>query len=187
MHPQLQAIADEFELASQRLRALEAMQPDELWPVRAEPGHWSISECILHLNLTSRAFLPPLRLALAKARSTGEPAPRRYRLDPLGWLVWRAQSPRARLRFRTPPAFEPADLPPPAEIRASFEQLQSEQLACVHEADGLALQGVKMASPFDPRVHYNLFAALSILPRHQHRHLRQAERVTEARAGSAGR
>ena len=34
-----------------------------------------------------------------------------------------------------------------------------------------------MTSPFNARMRYNLYAGFSTLPRHQHRHLQQAERV----------
>jgi hypothetical protein len=58
-----------------------------------------------------------------------------------------------------------------------FSRLQAEQIACVREADGLPLGRVRITSPFDARLKYNLYACFTILPRHQHRHLWQAERV----------
>lgn len=63
-----------------------------------------------------------------------------------------------------------------------FERLQADVIACVRAADGLPIDHIKLMSPFDPRVKYNLFAALTIIPRHQHRHLLQAERAAGARA-----
>jgi hypothetical protein len=39
---------------------------------------------------------------------------------------------------------------------------------------------VKIGSPFNTRVKYNVFSALSVLPRHQHRHLWQAEQTLAA-------
>jgi hypothetical protein len=45
------------------------------------------------------------------------------------------------------------------------------------DVDGLPVDRIKITSPFDARLKYNLYAALTILPRHQHRHLWQAERV----------
>jgi hypothetical protein len=65
---------------------------------------------------------------------------------------------------------------------ADFERLQAEVIACVRTADGLPIDHIKLVSPFDARLRYNLFAALTIIPRHQHRHLLQAERA----AGMAG-
>lgn len=179
MNLQLQAVALEFDQAQKRLDALAARLPDELWPVRAEPEQWSVSECVTHLNVTSRAYLPALRAGLEEARDTAVPAPRRYRRDPVGWMLWKTQGPPVRIRFKTAAAFVPDSSDSPDELRADFGRLQEEQLACVHDADGLPLHKVKLTSPFDSRASYNLFAALSILPRHQHRHLWQAEQVAQ--------
>lgn len=44
-------------------------------------------------------------------------------------------------------------------------------------ANGPPIDGVPGSSPFNRRMRYNLYAGFSTLPRHQHRHLQQAERV----------
>jgi len=49
------------------------------------------------------------------------------------------------------------------------------------------LSQVRVTSPFNARVRYNLYACFTILPRHQHRHLWQAERVWEPRLLSGAR
>jgi hypothetical protein len=180
MNPQLEVLAGEFEQAQGRLDRLRAELPDDFWSRRPTPERWSVSECVAHLNLTARAFLPVLQTGLEQAHSLGGAAPRRYRRDPVGWLLWLGSGPPARLRTRTPAAFVPSSTEAPAELRATFDHLQAEQLACVREASGLPLQKVKVASPFDTRVRYNLYSALSILARHQHRHLWQAEQVVQA-------
>jgi hypothetical protein len=71
----------------------------------------------------------------------------------------------------------PGGAGPKADTIEEFNRLQDEQVSWVRAADGLQLNSVKILSPFDGRVRYNLFAALSILARHQQRHLRQAERA----------
>lgn len=180
MNPQLQALAGEFEQAQGRLYRLSAALPDELWLRRPAPERWSASECVAHLNLTGRAFIPVLRTGLEEARSLGASAPGSYRRDPLGWLLWSGSGPPARLRSRTPAAFVPSSVGAPAELITTFDRLQAEQLACVREADDLPIQKVKIASPFDSRVRYNLYSALGILARHQHRHLWQAEQAVHA-------
>ena len=53
------------------------------------------------------------------------------------------------------------------------------------EADGLPIDRVRLTSPFQPRTRYSVFDALAILPRHAHRHLRQAEEVHARLAGPA--
>jgi hypothetical protein len=182
LHPQLRAICDEFDAASDRLRWLIADVPEPAWSRRPDPARWSVAECIAHLNLTSRAYLPLLDDGLARARTSGGPAPGRFHRDLAGWLLWKTMGPPARIRTRTTAAFVPSGEEAPTELVAQFERLQRELLARVNNADGLPIDRVKIPSPFNARLKYNLFAALTILPRHEHRHLWQAEQAWRALA-----
>jgi hypothetical protein len=177
MNAQLSDIIDDFEAARQRLHRLAHDVPADAWAVRADPGRWSVAECVEHLNLTSRAYLPLLEDALARARRRDEPAPARFRRDLIGWLLWKTMSPPVRHRVRTTAAFVPAADRPATEIVAEFERLQDAQVRLVKEADGLPIHRVRIASPFSERVRYNVYSAFTILPAHQHRHLWQAEQI----------
>jgi hypothetical protein len=177
MHPQLETVVAEFESARQRLHRLAETVPEEHWAQRPDPDRWSIGECVAHLNLSSVAYLPLLKDGLARARQMGGSAPRRYRRDFLGWMLWKAIGPPARFKAQASAPFLPAAGQPPALLIAEFDRLQEEQIACVQAGDGLPLSRVKIVSPFAARISYNLFACLTILPRHQHRHLWQAEQV----------
>ncbi|HEY6361870.1 MAG TPA: DinB family protein [Vicinamibacterales bacterium] len=177
MHPELKAVIDEFESALVRLHALRDTVPACKWIDRPGPDRWSIAECVAHLNLTSSAFLPLLRTGLDEARRSGHKAPVRYHRDLTGWLLWKSMGPPVKRKFATMAPFVPRSDRNSADHVAEFERLQAEQLALAREADRLPIQRVKIASPFNTRVYYNLFSALSILPRHQHRHLWQAEQV----------
>ena len=177
MHPQLQDIADDFRRASARLDALLARVPDERWNVRPAPERWSVAECIEHLNLTAEAFLPPLRAAIATGQGQAARPGQRFRRDLMGWFLWKVMPPPARMKAKTTPGFVPTASAPRAEIVARFEEFQREQLDLLDAADGLDLQALRVPSPFSTRVHYNLYSAFSILPRHQHRHIWQAEQT----------
>jgi hypothetical protein len=179
VNSRLQAVATDYLAAEARLGRLVADAPAEWWPRRANPDRWSMAECVAHLNLVSAAFLPLLQDGLTAARRLGGKAPARYRRDPVGWLLWRTSGPPARHRLRTTAPFVPTSAAPLAELVSEFARLQSQQLACVREAEGLPLGRVKIVSPFDRRVRYNVYSCLTVLPRHQHRHLWQAEQVLE--------
>jgi hypothetical protein len=192
VHEQLAAIVADFDAAQARLRRLAGAVPEARWAVRAHPGRWSVAECVAHLNLTGRAYVPLLRAGVEAARtlSGGTPlgggAARRYRRDPVGWLIGVLAGPlprvgRVRLgRVRTTAPFVPHEAPARAAALAEFDALQAEQVGLVRAGDGLPLDRVRVTSPFDARVRYNLYACLAILPRHQHRHLAQAEAVWPA-------
>lgn len=179
MHPELQAVVDDFDAASARLQALRDTVPAYKWVERRDPDRWSIAECVAHLNLTSAAFVPLLRGGLDEARRSGHRAPTRYRRDPIGWLLWWSQGPPVKFRVKTTAPFVPRGDRPAAELVEEFARLQREQVALAREADGLAVHRVRIASPFDTRVRYSVYSALTILPRHQHRHLWQAEQVVK--------
>lgn len=186
MHPQLEEVSEELRAASGRLGSLAESLPDDLWRTRPTPDRWSASECVAHLNITSEMFLPLLREGVGEARARGEPAPARYRRDPLGWLLWRTMGPPVRMRTKTPAAFVPTADEAPGQVRAEFERLQAELQDIVRDADGLPLQAVKITSPFDARARYNLYSALTVVARHQHRHLWQAEQAGAALQNRAG-
>jgi hypothetical protein len=174
----LQAVIDELESASARLARLSEAVPDTRWSVRADPQRWSVAECVAHLNLTSKAFLPLMRKALGEARAVGGGAPSRFRRDPFGWALWSTMGPPVRfMKTRTMAAFVPNGDIPRATLLNDFHRLQAEQIAFTREADGLPLGKVRIKSPFDARVSYNLYSCLTILSRHQHRHLWQGEQV----------
>lgn len=181
MNPQIGELVDELQAATSGFAALVETTSAEDWRRRPTEGSWSAAECLAHLNLTSEALLPGLQQGLEEARSRGERAQTRYRRDPLGWLLWKTMGPPVRFRVGTGAAFVPDADAPQGELLERFEFLQAEIAACLRDADGLPIQRVRVESPFDRRVRYNLFSALAILPRHQLRHLWQAERAVAAR------
>jgi len=96
----------------------------------------------------------------------------------MGWLLWKSISAPGRFKAKTIPAFVPTSDRPAEEVIAEFDRLQEVQIALTRTADGLSIDRVKMVSPFNANVRYNIFSALSILSRHQHRHLWQAEQAS---------
>lgn len=177
VHPQLETLTSEFLAALDRLHLLAAKVPDADWTRRRDPQRWSVAECVAHLNLTSTAYLPLIRTALTEAKAVGGPAPARYRRDPTGWLLWVMMGPPVRVRTQTIAAFVPEAGQAPDRLVAEFERLQDAQVAALREASGLPLGRVRITSPFNARLTYNLYSCFSILARHQHRHLWQAARV----------
>jgi hypothetical protein len=182
VHRQLQEITDEFKAAQGRLHELVRSVPELRWHLRADPARWSMAECVEHLNLTAKAYLPLLEAALERGRAGSRRArsDQRYGRDPIGWLLWRMAGPPVRHRVKTTSAFLPSSARPLPELIAEFDRLQEQQLRCVMAAEGLPLSRIWIRSPFDPRIRYNAYSCLTILPRHQQRHVWQAEQVAAA-------
>ena len=177
MDGQLSAIVQDLQSVEQRLRQLHSWLPREVWSQPPSPGRWSPAECVAHLNLTSRAMLPLLREGLRRASGSPIGPPAQYRRDIVGWVIWKLIAPANRLRTRTMRAFVPSGEESPDAVMAEFSRLQAEIIACVRAADGLPIDRITLRSPFNLRVKYNLYAALTLVPRHQQRHALQAERA----------
>jgi hypothetical protein len=183
MHPQLQALIDDFRGASERLHRLQATVPAEQWGTRPSEGSWSVAECVAHLNLTSEAYVGRMRDAIAHGRSNGGSVPSRYRRDLLGWAVWRAVRPETKSKIKTTAAFIGTADTPPAQLVADFDRYNDEFAGLLRQAEGLPLNRLKIVSPFGPALKYSVYSAFTILPAHQHRHLQQAERAWAAISG----
>jgi DinB family protein len=182
VNAQLEAIVEALAAAAQRVDTLARRLSPIEWSTRPAPGRWSPIECVAHLNLTAEAFLPLLHDGIERARGLRRRPPLRYRRDLRGWLIWHVLKTPGKFRTKTPAAFVPTAGRPPSQTLEAFVRLQGDQTACVQASDGLPVDRVMMVSPFDRRLKYSVYSALTILPAHQHRHLWQAEEAEEANA-----
>lgn len=181
MQRQLEAALESLESAQSRLRTLDRTASDSAWAKRPGPERWSAADCTEHLNLTTAAYLPLLRDALARAGETRGAPSTHYRRDPLGWFMGLMIGPlhhlgKARIgRVKTTPPFVPKGGKSREVLLSDFVRLQAELMTLVRRADGLPIDRVKIVSPFGGKMRYNAYSAIVIVARHQHRHLQQAE------------
>jgi len=170
----LERVRAELDAARRRAHDIaETLAPSQ-WNARPGPDDWSVTECLAHLNLTSRAFLPLLDEAIGRGRAEGRRAGR-HRMDVVGRMVWLVTT--LRVPVRTTEPFVPAGAYQSEAVLAEFDVLQRELAARMEQADGLDLTRLRIVSPFDARLRYNVYAALRIIAAHQHLHLRQAARA----------
>jgi len=185
MHPQLLEIERELARSSDQARALVAAVDEERFHNRPEADRWSIADCLVHLNLTTSAFLPLIDTALEAWRILGRRAPARFRLDFTGWLLCWISEPPHRHRIRTVAPFIPGERSTRDVVLADYLRLQGALADRVRGADGLDLSELTITSPFDQRLTYHLYSCFRVLPAHQRRHLWQAEQV-RARLSPSG-
>jgi hypothetical protein len=99
------------------------------------------------------------------------------KMDVLGRVLRWFLEPPIRQRVKTSAPFVPRSVRAKAEAFGEFAALQSklaEQIAAAREID---LNRIKIVSPFDKRVRYNVYSAFRIVIAHQRRHLWQAEQA----------
>ena len=189
LSPSLAAIRDELDTATAQLRALSQSTDEAAWRTRPGEGRWCAGECVQHLNVTSRVYLPVLTVAVLEARKNGTVAAARdsNRLDFVGWLLWKSCGPPKRrlIKMKTPEPFVPATIEPKASVLAEFDGYQRRLVELLAEANGLALSRIKIRSPFNASVRYNVYSAFRIIAAHERRHLWQAEQARDALRAAA--
>jgi hypothetical protein len=183
LQEQLGEIIDSLKSAQARLRALTDALTDSAWSGKPEPDRWSPAECVEHLNLTSRAYLPLLHDAVARARKMRGTPRTSYHRDVLGWFMSMMMAPRHQRKVPLPAVkttsdFIPKGNRPRTAILSEFVQLQGALITLIQSADGLPIDKVKIVSPFGGKMKYNAYSALMIIERHEHRHLQQAEEAS---------
>lgn len=181
---QLDAIRHDLHEAARRGRDLAASLDDAAWRRRPPDGGWSVAECLVHLNLTTDAMVPLMDEAVARASQAGQPSPAKLKADLLGRaLAWFLEPPY-RIRAKTGAAFVAgADLPK-AAVMEKWDRCHRELDALLDRSRGVAIDRVKIVSPFDPRgrMKYSVYSSFLIIAAHERRHLWQASRVVQAAA-----
>ena len=183
MNSQLTAVVDSLEHAQGRLDRLSDQVPEDRWGKRNDHSRWSVAECVAHLNLTSDAYVPRIRKAIEEARKLEIVGGRNYKRDMIGAFFGMMVGPLPSIgkkrigRVKTTPSFVPTGNHPKQQLLSEFKRHQLELASMAKECDGLAIDKVTTTSPFGEKIHYNLYSTFIIIPRHQERHIQQAELV----------
>ncbi|MDP9193474.1 MAG: DinB family protein [Acidobacteriota bacterium] len=174
----IEGVEKELNDATHRAWTLVQTTEGRLFTVRPNPSAWSAAECISHLSISTEMFLPVLQKALDEARKRGLPAGKQPpKMDILGRVLRWFLEPPTRQRVKTSAPFVPRSVRAKAEAFGEFASLQSKLAEQLTAARGIDLMKIKIVSPFDKRVRYNVYSAFLILIAHQRRHLWQAEQA----------
>jgi hypothetical protein len=175
--PELQEYERQFEAISQDAEDLVEGLSDAQFNWRPQPGRWSIAECLEHLNVTARHYLPMLNATLEQARARQLCSQGPFRYGFLGaWFV-RTMEPPPKRRFKAPQRFLPPTDQSLKQVIEAFRDLQGQFLACVREANGLHLARAKVRLPATNLIKLSLGQALALMAAHERRHLWQARQV----------
>jgi DinB family protein len=173
----LEEVETELSEATSRAWQLVRTTDGRLFTVRPTPRDWSAAECIAHLSLSTEEFLPVLQSAIDDAKQKGWTSKKRPAMDVIGRTLRWFLEPPIRKRVKAAGRFVPRSARAKSEAFGEFAALQSKLVDVVHNAEGLDVRKIKVSSPFDKRVKYNLYSAFKIIAAHQRRHLWQAEQA----------
>jgi hypothetical protein len=177
----IEEVEKELNEATHRAWTLVQSTDGRLFTVRPNPSSWSAAECLSHLSISSEQFLPVLEQAIQDARKRGvKPSKRMPKMDVIGRVLRWFLEPPIRQRVKTAARFVPRSVRTKADAFGEFATLQSKLTEVLNTARDIDLARVKVISPFDKRVRYNLYSAFRILVAHERRHLWQAEQAVNA-------
>ncbi len=172
-------VQDQFRTILRRAREITAGMDRDAFNRRPGPGRWSPGECLDHLNVTARLYLPALTEAIESARAKGWVDRRRSGRTLLGRVAAWTQEPPSRLRMRTHAELEPARDLDPAAVLEEFEALHEEIIVRVNESRDLDRRRVRIASLLNRRLRLTLDDWFAFLAAHARRHLWQAAEAME--------
>lgn len=170
-----------FEAARRRAEEIAGGLSAEQVNFRPAPGRWSVGQCLDHLAVSVRVYLDPMEPVGERARVAGRTGGEPYGRGPfMGRFLIRALKKPGK-RYPAPKGFRPrgGELAPDA-VRADFQAQVGRLEAAAKASEGLALGAIRMPWPAFSPVKLSLAQAFELQALHLHRHLDQAERVTQA-------
>ena len=167
--------SDDLTEARQSAQALVAGLTAEQLTRRAEPGGWSIAECLAHLNLTAATVQQLMTKAIERGRREKKFGTGPFSMGARGRLfIWIAEPP-PKFRIRAPKNVRPpATIDDALQLLPDFLRAQDEWERLMREQEGLDLAKIKVGQG---AFRMRLAAALPWMMAHQRRHLLQAENV----------
>jgi hypothetical protein len=145
---------------------------------RAQPGEWSIGQCLEHLAVANELYLPPIQKAIE-----GQPSAPVDEITPgwfARWFIRNYIAPSAQTRrAKAPSKIVPSATVSPA-VLDRFLATNRQVREVVHRARDLDVNRARFANPFVPVIRFTVGTGLEITAKHEARHLLQAERIRSA-------
>jgi len=167
----------ELDAADERAEELvSGLNPEQLnWQPR--PGAWSVGQCLEHLCISNEVYVPAISASLV-----GKPVSTVQDIT-VGWFGrWFIRS-YIEPSPQTKQARAPKKIAPRARVEPSVLDrfLRSNQAAreLLRQASDHDVNCIRFRNPFIPLLRFTVGTGLEIIPRHERRHLLQAERAKQ--------
>lgn len=177
--PEIDAFRKQFEQLSLEADRLVTPLSDQQFNWQPRPDAWSVAQCLDHVNITARLYLPLMDEGIADSIRRGAYGPGPFSYNWLGRLfVWVVQ-PQTRIKAKAPKAFQPPVGRARNEVTAAFRAYQVQYVDRLRQANGLDLARGRVRSPIVNWLRMPLGSSFAMMIAHEGRHLAQARRVTE--------
>lgn len=150
---------------------------------KPSPNSWSATECFQHLLYTDGEYLKHFNKIVEKSQqsagdnSFNHSAIHSFKHSFWGKLILYFVNPKTKMKSKTTKAFNPSYSQVEPDVVQKY-LLQHGQIEGVFgKMRNLDLKNLKMPSPINEKIKYNLGDAIKILILHDQRHIQQAELV----------
>jgi hypothetical protein len=174
---ELDAFRLQFEELANEADAMTSALTDEQFNWRPPSGGWTVAQCIDHLNVTAREYLPKLDEGIADAIRRGLYGEGPFHYTVLGRLFVWSQQPTTKLKYKATKAFEPSPGRRRQETLAAFRAYQVQLVDRLRQANGLDLARARVSSPVVNLLRMPLGSGFALVVAHERRHLQQARNV----------
>ena len=174
---ELDAFRLQFEELANEADAMTGALTDDQFNWRPPSGGWTVAQCIDHLNVTAREYLPKLDEGIADAIRCGLYGEGPFHYTVLGRLFVWSQQPTTKLKYKAAKAFEPSPGRRRQETLAAFRAYQVQLVDRLRQANGLDLARARVSSPVMNLLRMPLGSGFALMVAHERRHLQQARSV----------
>jgi uncharacterized membrane protein YecN with MAPEG domain len=176
------AVAHVRRVAQERFRPLNEEQLNR----GPAPGKWSVGQCLEHLNIIGGLYLPVMNQRLRRALERGTQPAEYVKHGYFGRRLTEAMRVPAREKpLKTPQQFAPSGSRLPRTVVEVFLRQLDDLDHQLQQARKVNANAVRIPNAIVPLLRLRLTDQFEFLIAHLQRHIAQAERVLDARAGSS--
>lgn len=144
-------------------------------------GAWSVAQCLEHLNIYGRYYLPAIEKAIQEAKQRGSKPAASFNCGWLGAYFAKIMSPEQdgslKIKMKSPKNAVPSANPDPSAMLAEFIDQQEILLKLLTAAATVNLNQVRIPISIAPWIRLKLGDTFLFFTAHIQRHLLQAERA----------
>ena len=143
-----------------------------------KPGSkiWSIGECIKHLVIINELYLKKMKEFVIKDTSNPN-EDFNYSQSFIGKLLTKRVDPENFKKLKTFKVFDPLVSSSSKSVVQDYALIMKGFIEMVKDMNGINLKKIKFSSPVSKSIRLNLGDPLIFIPKHDERHLVQAERI----------